>query len=104
MFGDIPARAVAGVREEGTGAREIFLGMNGINFILYLVVFGGNGKEPYAVNRAGGGAEFGMPDAQFEPGKINEICNEEQSEEKRCGATGRVSGVRGCGRGTSHLP
>ncbi len=80
MAGDVPARAVSGVREEGAGAGEVLFGLLRIKLVFYFVVFEWNGEKAIAMDAGGGGAGSGVVHAKLKPKKVAEINDEEQGE------------------------
>jgi len=80
---DIPAGTIAGVREQGVCARNIFLGAIGIDLVLNLVVFFGNCQDARAVNEAVRDTQLRGDDAQFVPGKIDKVKKKQEAEKHR---------------------
>lgn len=83
MARDIPARAAAGVGEEGVRAGDVFLRPIGVDFVLNLVVFLGDGQDTRAMDGAIRKTEFGGDNAQLVPDKIGNIKKKEQAEQRQ---------------------
>ncbi len=87
----VPAGAIATVGEYGVAAGNIFLGMDGIDFIFHFVAPGGDGEQAYAMDRAGALSQFGKKNAEFIPGQVRQIeKNEERHEAEENAAGGKI--------------
>ena len=78
---DIPTGMIAGVWKQGVSARNIFLWAIGIDLVLDLVVFFGDGQDARAVNRAVGHTQVRGDNAQLVPSKIDEIKKQDEAEQ-----------------------
>lgn len=78
---DIPARIFVDVGKQGTGARNVFFGMNLVDLVFGFVALIGNGEHADAVDRRVGHAEARNGEAQVIPGEVNGVRNEEESGE-----------------------
>ena len=78
---DIPAGMISGVRKQGVSARNIFLGAIGIDLVLNLVVFFGNGQDARTVNGAVRHTQLRGDNAQLVPSKIDQIKKQDEAEQ-----------------------
>ena len=106
MASDIPARAYATVREEGTDTGEVFFRPLGVNLVFDFVVLELNSEKADAVNAACGGACTGVPHAELKPERVAEIGEQKQSEcrehNETSNATEGYGGIGGSGRWGGH--
>ena len=82
MTSNIPTGAHAVLREHRVAARNVFFGMDHVEFVGGLAALVGNGQETNAVERTGSRAEFREMQAKFVPGKIRQIDKQQQAERR----------------------
>lgn len=82
MAGDVPARILIGVGEQGAGAGDILFGMDFVDFVLGLVALVGNREHPDAVDGRVGDAESGYGQAKVIPSEVHGIDNKTQSNQR----------------------
>jgi hypothetical protein len=72
-------------------ARDVFLRMDRVDFILHFVASGGDGEQADAMNGAGALPQFGNENPEFIPGEVHQIeKNEERHEAQEHAASGKV--------------
>ena len=65
---DVPTGCVAGMREERSSARDVFFGLDRVQFVLDFVGFAGDRDETNPVKGVGGGAQRREVQTQIIPG------------------------------------
>ena len=89
VTGDVPAGASATVGKERVAARQILFGFNGVQLIVYFVVFYGNGQKTDAVDGAVGRTQLGDMETQLVPGEVRKIENRQRAEKREENAARR---------------
>jgi hypothetical protein len=102
MTRNVPTGAIGRVREQGVSTRNIFLGANGIDLVLNLVVFLSNCQDACAMNRAVRDTHLGEYSAQLVPNKIGKIKKQEEAKKHRSEAAHERSTIASGAVGISH--
>jgi hypothetical protein len=76
----VPAGAITAAPKKRVAAGKVFFGSQGVDLIFDLVVFSGDGKNPEAMNGAGGRTKLRKLKAQFEPCEVREIKEQKQRD------------------------
>jgi hypothetical protein len=64
---DVPARAIATLRENGTRTWDVFLRLLNVDLVFHAISFIGDGQEADAMNTGSCGAKSRLPGAQRKP-------------------------------------
>jgi hypothetical protein len=93
MFGDVPAGAIAAVREERAAAGKILLGAKRVDLVFDLVAFGGYGEQAHTMDRTRGRSKPGKGNAEEVPGSVAEVEGKEERERQKENSPGRKKGM-----------